>query len=197
MVRDGAEPVPVIVDFGSIQRLSSGTDWALTLPTVFGAVAPWGNRNHVAPELLAEFALAKAEGRPASLRFDKQPVFELGVLAFEILGGLHPIDGYPHVAVDWALAAPPSGGAYTIQDLPAVYPTTLKGLCRTMVAGDPHARPELAEAVDALVRMLRSLRPPPSAGVGEVRVFFVGVFSCSTRMSWAICFSLPLNGRPW
>jgi hypothetical protein len=97
MVREGTIPVPVLVDFGSVQRLPQGTSWSMSLPLY--TPAPWGNSNHVAPELYAEFALAKAGGRAAVLDFSKQPVFELGVLAYEILCGAHPVDGYPHVAL--------------------------------------------------------------------------------------------------
>ncbi len=177
MVREGTIPVPVIVDFGSIQRLPQGVDWSISWS--LGAPIPWGNNNHVAPELYAEFFLAKADGRAAALDFSKQPVFELGVLAYEILGGAHPIDGYPHVAVASPISGAGAGAGvaggsglteYAVMDLPSVYPAALRDLCRRMVARDPRARPELAEAVGALDRVLKSLRPPlaaPGGGVSE------------------------------
>jgi hypothetical protein len=185
MVRDGTIPVPVIVDFGSIRRLPQGVDWLISWP--LGAQKPWGNDGHVAPELYAEFLLARADGRAAAIDFSKQPVFELGVLTYEILGGAHPIDGYPHVAIASPTSAS-SGGAgagagaggrgladFAVMDLPSLYPAALRDLCRRMVARKPGARPELAEAVGTLERILQSLRPPLAARGGGVSVFAFGI----------------------
>ena len=66
------------------------------------------------------------------LRFDKQPSFELGVIAFEMCAGCHPIEDY--------LTARKHMRGYTaadIADLPDVYPLEFTTLLRSLVAFDP------------------------------------------------------------
>jgi hypothetical protein len=66
------------------------------------------------------------------LRFDKQPSFELGVIAFEMCAGCHPIEDY--------ITARKHTTGYTaadMADLPDVYPGEFNGLLRSLVAFDP------------------------------------------------------------
>jgi hypothetical protein len=66
------------------------------------------------------------------LRFDKQPSFELGVIAFEMCAGCHPVEDY--------LTAGKHMRGYTaadIADLPDVYPGEFTTLVRSLVASDP------------------------------------------------------------
>jgi hypothetical protein len=66
------------------------------------------------------------------LRFDKQPSFELGVIAFEVCAGCHPVEDY--------LTAGKHMRGYTaadIADLPDVYPGEFTTLVRSLVASDP------------------------------------------------------------
>ena len=66
------------------------------------------------------------------LRFDKQPSFELGVIAFEMCAGCHPVEDY--------LTAGKHMRGYTaadIADLPDVYPGEFTTLVRSLVAFDP------------------------------------------------------------
>ncbi len=66
------------------------------------------------------------------LRFDKQPSFELGVIAFEMCAGCHPIDAY--------LTAGKNMRGYTAADLaelPDVYPADFNALLRSLVAFYP------------------------------------------------------------
>ena len=66
------------------------------------------------------------------LRFDKQPSFELGVIAFEVCAGCHPVEDY--------LTAEKNMRGYTaadIADLPDVYPGEFTTLVRSLVVSDP------------------------------------------------------------
>jgi hypothetical protein len=66
------------------------------------------------------------------LRFDKQPSFELGVIAFEMCAGCHPVEDY--------LAKGKNMMGYTaadIADLPDVYPGEFTTLVRSLVAFEP------------------------------------------------------------
>ncbi len=66
------------------------------------------------------------------LRFDKQPSFELGVIAFEVCAGCHPIEDY--------LTAERHMRGYTAADLaevPDVYPEEFIELLRSLVAFEP------------------------------------------------------------
>jgi hypothetical protein len=105
---------------------------------------------------LVEFAQACADARGTTLDFCKQTVFELGVLAFEVLGGGHPIDGYPHVLLA-------DDGPYTVAALPPVYPEGLNAMCRRMVAREPSLRPDFHEAVAVLKALSSSLQPAATA----------------------------------
>ncbi len=66
------------------------------------------------------------------LRFDKQPSFELGVIAFEVCAGCHPIEDY--------LTAEKNMRGYTaadIADLPDVYPGEFTTLLKSLVTFEP------------------------------------------------------------
>jgi serine/threonine protein kinase len=117
-------PVPVLVDFGLARKLHDSS-LALVCPTaVWSSEQLWGNPAHVAPELLREHQRVRRHGGTATFNFSKQATFELGVLAYEICAGEHPIDGYPAV-VD-----------YTEEDVvpfPAEYPEALRAVCAPLV----------------------------------------------------------------
>ncbi len=66
------------------------------------------------------------------LRFDKQPSFELGVIAFEMCAGCHPVEDY--------LVKGKNMRGYTaadIADLPDVYPGEFTTLLKSLVAFEP------------------------------------------------------------
>jgi serine/threonine protein kinase len=121
---DTSYPVPVLVDFGLARRLHDSS-LALVCPTaVWAGEQLWGNQAHVAPELLREHQRVLRHGGTATFNFSKQATFELGVLAYEICAGEHPIGGYPAV-VD-----------YTEEDVvpfPVEYPEALRAVCAPLV----------------------------------------------------------------
>jgi len=88
----------VLIDFGTSCRLNERMrDSTLVTETGRLLSPPWGNAEHIAPELHSALALAMRANRRQEVELDysRQSVFELGVLAFEIVNGSHPIEGYP------------------------------------------------------------------------------------------------------
>ncbi len=66
------------------------------------------------------------------LRFDKQPSFELGVIAFEMCAGCHPVEDY--------ITAGKYMTGYSAADVPALpdmYPEKFNTLLRSLVAFNP------------------------------------------------------------
>jgi hypothetical protein len=66
------------------------------------------------------------------LRFDKQPSFELGIIAFEVCAGCHAIEDY--------ITAEKNMRGYTaadVADLPDVYPGEFMTLLRSLVSFEP------------------------------------------------------------
>ena len=117
-------PQAVLVDFGLARRLDV-EDMVATLPrAVWSSEQLWGNPAHAAPELQVELKRVRRVGGPARLDLSKQPVFELGVLAYELCAGEHPVPGYPTVL---------EYGLEDLGEVPAVYPEELVALCRSMV----------------------------------------------------------------
>ncbi len=117
-------PTAVLADFGCARRLD-GEGMTVTLPpTVWSSEQLWGNPAHAAPELQAEHARVRRQGGAARLDFSKQAVFELGVLAYEVCTGVHPVLDYPMVL---------EYGPEDIAALPEVYPPEFAALCRRMV----------------------------------------------------------------
>jgi hypothetical protein len=169
MLRHGAGAAPVLIDFGCVKTLPSDD---LTYPAnVVINPAPWGNADHIAPELHVELARARAMRREALLNFTGQPAFELGVLAYEICLGEHPIDNYPRSILEAegltsvggsGVGLDPAAFAASLPRLPSEYPAELEALCRRLLSLTPADRPHLAEVV-ATVEALR--RPGPLARV--------------------------------
>jgi hypothetical protein len=116
-----AYPVAVLMDFGCVRRALASQGYT---QRVGQDVQPWGNPAHVAPELQLALKRARREGTPADLNFSKQPAFELGVLAFEVCAGEHPLAAYP-AQLRYTLSDGPS--------LPAEYSSELSALCRSLV----------------------------------------------------------------
>jgi serine/threonine protein kinase len=112
-------PVAVLLDFGHARHVPSdhSLDADRRLSTV--GIMPWGNTEHVAPEL----QLGLKQGS-VPLRYARQPLFELGVVAFELCARRHPILGYPAVL---------EYSNDDIGDMPEMYPPDFRSLCRLMV----------------------------------------------------------------
>jgi len=86
----------VLIDFGTSCRLSDDMKSILNAGPGVILGPPWGNQSHIAPELhsaLGSAMRARSEVR-VELDYSRQSVFELGVLAFEIVNGYHPISEY-------------------------------------------------------------------------------------------------------
>ena len=117
-------PTAVVADFGCARRLDVEGMTATLPPSVWSSEQLWGNPAHAAPELQAEHARVRRQGGAARLDFSKQAVFELGVLAYEVCTGVHPVLDYPMVL---------EYGPEDIAALPEVYPPEFAALCRRMV----------------------------------------------------------------
>jgi serine/threonine protein kinase len=120
-----AYPIPVLVDFGHARQLPDES-MVEELSKRDVNNRRWGNTPHIAPELLLEYQRVQVESGPARLDFSKQPVFELGVLAYEICAGEHPFEDYP--------ASLDDGEAFLeLRALQDTYPPEFVDLCRRMV----------------------------------------------------------------
>jgi len=143
----------VLSDFGTAVQLDENL--CLSVPSIppYFRVDGWGNLPHTAPELhlqLYNAAHQVAEGRVV-FNYAKQAVFELGVLAFEIIVGRHPIPDYPHILR--------STRAYGDSELPTItlegIPVALGQMLRSAVAYNPNSRPTLAELLACLSSILQ------------------------------------------
>jgi hypothetical protein len=156
-----SRPLPhaVLIDFGCALHVGD------TTVSLKGAS---GSRLHIAPEVLA--AAERVRGRDAVDVgvVSSQPVFELGVLAYEVArGGLHPLPGYPHAyrtetgGLEWTDARLPA--------LPVRFPQGFATVVASCVRCDPKRRPLLQDVVTALrhLREAEGLAPayqlPPRA----------------------------------
>ena len=88
----------VLIDFGTSCRLNGEMKDVVAVSErgrLLGA--SWGNAEHIAPELHSALGSATRARREVRVELDysRQSVFELGVLAFEIVNGCHPVEGYP------------------------------------------------------------------------------------------------------
>ena len=88
----------VLIDFGTSCRLNDQMRDSILVSDTGKILGPaWGNAAHIAPELHSALESAKKANRRQEVELDysRQSVFELGVLAFEIVNGCHPVEGYP------------------------------------------------------------------------------------------------------
>jgi len=139
----------VLIDFGSSCRLSH--DMKSTI-VVDGAVVlgnMWGNATHIAPELHSALGSAtRAGGRQeVELDYSRQSVFELGVLAFEIVNGDLPVSEYPHSITSRSTRTVEYGD----DDIARISPDRLgeeqASMLRRAVSCDPSRRPSLDELI--------------------------------------------------
>ena len=132
-----------VLDFGiSIRRHESRSASGLA-----------GTLLYMAPELLA--------GRPADEAAD---LWAVGMIAFEMLAGLHPLAGFDHERL-----LDPAGRAVDTAGLPI--PESLRRVVAELLEPDPERRLSSASAaLDALCRAAG--RPTPADG-GEIRDSFL------------------------
>jgi len=88
----------VLIDFGTSCRLNDRMRDSISVSDTGRLLSPaWGNPSHIAPELHSALGSATRshQRQEVELDYSRQSVFELGVLAFEIVNGCHPVEGYP------------------------------------------------------------------------------------------------------
>jgi hypothetical protein len=145
----GSKAHAVLVDFGSAVTLAADS---LTAPLRDCT----GNRAHLAPELLGLCAdLRHGDGTAdAGPDLSKQPVFELGILAYEVmLAGRHPLPGHADSRLVWQDGDLPQP--------PADFPLEFGDLLPQCVRYAAEERPSLQEVVDKLryLRVQAGLKP--------------------------------------
>ena len=89
----------VLIDFGTSCRLRNDMKDVVAVSETGKILgASWGNPAHIAPELHSALGSAMRANRRQEVELDysRQSVFELGVLAFEIVNRDHPVSGYPY-----------------------------------------------------------------------------------------------------
>jgi len=91
----------VLIDFGTSCRLNDQMQDSILVSDTGKLLGfLWGNQPHIAPELRSAVGSATVTAMRAKketrveLDYSRQSVFELGVLAFEIVNGCHPIEEY-------------------------------------------------------------------------------------------------------
>jgi hypothetical protein len=132
-------PHAVLIDFGSAVR-----------PAVPGSLHNCtGNKPHLAPEVLDAIAAQRRSACALTFDLKGQPVFELGVLAYEVaLGGAHPLSGYPDTVGGWT-----DGG---LPELPAeLFPPAFRTMLMSCVRHAAGERRPLPDVV-AELRLLRA-----------------------------------------
>jgi len=89
----------VLIDFGTSCRLTHDMKSTGLVSETGRLLTPWwGNQAHIAPELHSALgsAIRAFTRQEVELDYSRQSVFELGVLAFEIVNRDHPVSGYPY-----------------------------------------------------------------------------------------------------
>ena len=145
----------VLIDFTHSCRLSHDMKSRLPVPDRGWFLSPsWGNQAHIAPELhsalgsaLAPALRAERRQEEVELDYSRQSVFELGVLAFEIVNGDLPVSGYPFSVTSQSTRVV----EYCDADIARISPYQLSeeqaSMLRRAVSCDPSRRPSLDELI--------------------------------------------------
>ena len=144
----------VLIDFACSCRLSDDMKSIVVLDRGRVLSSPmWGNQAHIAPELHSSLGSALASTRIArgrqevELDYSRQSVFELGVLAFEIVNGDLPVSGYPFSVTSQSTRVV----EYCDADIARISPYQLReeqaSMLRRAVSCDPSRRPSLDELI--------------------------------------------------
>jgi len=140
----------VLIDFGTSCRLNDRMR-STTLVSDTGVILgpSWGNVEHIAPEIHSALGSATRSRREVRVELDysRQSVFELGVLAFEIVNGCHPIEGYPGSVTSRSTGMIEYGD----DDIARISPDRLgseqASMLRRAVSCDASRRPSLDELI--------------------------------------------------
>jgi serine/threonine protein kinase len=138
----------VLADFGTAQSLPPSLKGAAVIDSLGRELTPhWGNDSHICPELHSALASAMMQRQECTIELDFacQTVFELAVLAFEIVLGVGPLGEYPGRYQNRG-----TGVVYytdfDIAQLPHhLYPASHAPLLHRAVSCEPSDRPPLAE----------------------------------------------------
>jgi len=165
----------VIGDFGTACELDENLCSTMAVSNTGLLLTPkWGNDAHIAPELHSLLGSTLKKRRAATIEMDysRQGVFELGVLAFEVLIGSGPIEEYPSSVTnregvveysDDRIASiidrqpPPSSTATTTTTTTTIITREQEAMLKLAVSCDASRRPSLEEMIDCFDRD-RSLR---------------------------------------
>ena len=152
-------PTAVICDFGCARRFE---DPDMKIPCLSPSV---GNQAHLAPEVYNHVMAVRGGARGQFYGFSKQPVFELGVLGYEMFmfhktgqpraekGVDHPLGLYSASLAPGSM--PVIYDAARIKMVPPEICTSqrLRDLLKRMVLCDPTQRPELRDVYNDLLEM--------------------------------------------
>jgi len=140
----------VLSEFGASCRLNAELKSIAAVSDIGSLLTPnWGNGAHIAPELHAQVlsALQRRTAAHVVVDYTKQPAFELGVLAYEIVNGDGPVPGYPHRDRRTGVI---NYDENAIAELPNV-PQRVAALLRRAVSSNPDHRPAVQEIIDAVI----------------------------------------------
>eukprot|EP00117_Sycon_ciliatum_P005854 scpid56118/ scgid9633/ Serine/threonine-protein kinase Nek1; NimA-related protein kinase 1 len=114
-----------------------------------GDAYPADNKQHIAPEVINQFARVAADDgkQPPMIDFGGQTCWAVGVLIYEFLMQAHPLPDYP----DAYIVADSNQVAYSmervgVKPLPAEYLAEFNSLVMALLDPDPHVRPDVADA---------------------------------------------------
>lgn len=149
----------VLSDFGTACEVDESFRFSITVSETGRALGDvWGNMAHIAPELhdSLNHALRAKKRHDVELDYSKQYIFELGIIAYEIILGDLPLENYPS-----AFTSKFSGELqpYSNRDLTKIGPhlginDEIVQILQRAVAYNPDTRPELDEFRDVLLRHL-------------------------------------------
>jgi len=139
----------VLIDFGTSCRLRNDMKDVVAVSETGKILgASWGNPAHIAPELHSALGSAMRANRRQEVELDysRQSVFELGVLAFEIVNGCHPVGRYPNSVTSLSGTV-----QYGDDDIAHISPDRLgeeqASMLRRAVSCDASRRPSLDELI--------------------------------------------------
>ena len=170
----------VLIDFGTSCRLSDDMKDVVAVSETGKILGPaWGNASHIAPELHSALGSAMMANRRQEVELDysRQSVFELGVLAFEIITGCHPIEGYPFSVTPRSTGRVQYGDDAIAQISPDRLGSEQASMLRRAVSCDASRRPSLNELIrsfDSTGELSYSLLQPISIDsfqqIGQPRI---------------------------
>ena len=160
-------------------------------------VCAGGNMAHLAPEILNANTRVQQPGTHERVSYAKQPVFEAGVLLFELITGHHPLGNYPNAQRDPVTSLITyNNGVGQIHD---DYPGPLKDILPRMIAFNPADRPELE--VVLIISVIHAFRTFCALSLlcqlacAVCTTYFVKTSVCGEKMMIYVVQSLDCVGK--